>query len=219
MPPAERVRRAEVDKRPIVAALFAAAGVSFPPKALLFRAFKQDRELEIWAASERSAPLTLVTTYQICRISGDLGPKRREGDRQVPEGFYHIHYLWPDSAYHLELKIGYPNDLDRHLSEHVPEGPGGEIMIHGSCASVGCLAMSDERIEEIWSIASAFQKGDDRVIVHIFPARDMAALLRDEDYRRHWAFWANLKEGYDLFERTHRLFRVEADWHARYWFR
>jgi hypothetical protein len=219
MPPDERVRRAEADKRPIVERMFAAAGVNFPPEALLFRAFKQEKELEVWAASKRGGPLSLIATYEICRLSGDLGPKRKEGDLQVPEGFYHLHYLWPDSAFHLELKVGYPNDLDRHLSDHFKEGPGGNIMIHGSCASVGCLAMTDERIAELWVMASAFQRGDDKVAVHIYPARDMAALLRDEEHKKHWSFWANLKEGYDLFERTHRLFRVEADWHARYWFK
>jgi murein L,D-transpeptidase YafK len=146
-------------------------------------------------------------------------PERREGDRQVPEGFYRLQYLWPDSAFHLEMRVGYPNDLDAHLSEHVPEGPGGNIMIHGSCASAGCLAMTDERIEELWVMASAFQQGDRRVAVHIFPARDMAGLLRENEHPEHRAFWENLREGYDLFERTRRLFRVEADWHAKYLFR
>ncbi len=204
------------------AALRYSLGVAFPPGQLLFRAFKRDRELEVWAASKPApsgAPLSLVATYQVCGLSGDLGPKRKEGDEQVPEGFYKLAYLWPNSAYHLEMKVGYPNDLDRRLSEHLPDGPGGNIMIHGSCASLGCLAMTDERVEELWVMATAFQQGEQRVHVHIFPARDMDGLLRDREYAQHWTFWGNLKEGYDRFESTHRLFRVEADWHAKYLFR
>jgi hypothetical protein len=219
LPPDERARRAEATRRAVVEELFAAAKVTFPPGALLFRAFKQDKRLEVWAASEKGGRLSLITEYEICQLSGDLGPKRREGDMQVPEGFYKIQYLWPDSAFHLEMKVGYPNDLDRHLSEHTPEGPGGNIMIHGSCASAGCLAMTDERVEELWTMASAVHHGEERVHVHIFPARDLAGLLREPGHEDQRAFWENLKEGYDLFERTRRLPHVDADWHARYLFR
>jgi murein L,D-transpeptidase YafK len=203
----------------VVEGLFAAARVPFPPSALLFRAFKKERELEVWASPSGDAPMTLVATYEVCGLSGDLGPKRREGDRQVPEGFYRIHYLWPNSNYHLEMKIGYPNDLDRHLSDQIHEAPGGDIMIHGTCASIGCLAMSDERVEELWVMASSFQIGDRRVHVHIFPTRDIPALLRDAGYERHHHFWENLQEGYLRFERDHRLFTTSADWHAKYIYR
>jgi hypothetical protein len=217
--PEERVRRAEQTRLGVVKQLFAAAGVAFPPKSMLFRAFKRDKELEVWASSDRGGKLSLIAVYEICALSGALGPKRREGDGQVPEGFYRLNYFWPNSNYHLEMKVGYPNDLDRHLSERVPEGPGGNIMIHGTCASIGCLAMTDERVEELWVMASPVQQGDDRVHVHIFPARDLAALLKEPGYEEHRAFWTNLKEGYDLFERTRKIPRVEADWHARYLFR
>jgi murein L,D-transpeptidase YafK len=217
--PDERAQRAVEARTPVVKGLFAAAGVRFPPEQMLFRAFKQEHELEVWAGAEAGGPLTRIAVYEICGLSGDLGPKRREGDGQVPEGFYKIHYLWPNSSYfHLEMKVGYPNDLDRHLSEKVPEGPGGDIMIHGTCASIGCLAVSDERVEELWTMASAVHVGERRVHVHIFPARDMAALLRDPAYAPHHRFWANLQEGYERFEKDHRLFRVTADWHARYLF-
>jgi hypothetical protein len=215
--PEERARQAVEARLPIVKQLFAAAQVEFPPGQMLLRAFKKERELEVWASTGQLGPLVLVATYEICGLSGVLGPKRREGDRQVPEGFYKIQYLWPNSSYfHLEMKIGYPNDLDRHLGDQTPEGPGGDIMIHGTCGSAGCLAVGDERVEELWTMASAFHGGDRRIHVHIFPARDIAALLRDLAYARHHPFWANLLEGFDRFERDHCLFRVTADWHLRY---
>lgn len=219
LPPDERARRAVESRRATVEGLFAAAKVPFPPAEMLFRAFKQEHELEVWASAAKGAPMSLVATYTICNLSGELGPKRREGDAQVPEGFYKIQYLWPNSRYHLELKVSYPSELDRRLAEKASEPPGGNIMIHGSCASLGCLAMTNERIEELWTMASAFHGGDRRVHVHIFPARDIPALLRDPARAEHHRFWANLQEGVERFERSHRLFEVDADWRARYVFR
>lgn len=214
--PAEREARAIEARSSVVKGLFDAAGVAFPPKALLFRAFKRDRELEVWAASKKDAPLTHVTTYGICRISGELGPKRAEGDYQVPEGFYTIHYLWPISNYHLEMKVGYPNASDRILGSR---SPGGDIMIHGSCASIGCLSMSDERIEELWVMASPVTKAGAKVHVHIFPARDLAGLLADKELSKNAPFWGNLKEGLDAFESAHKLPAVGVDWRGRYTFK
>jgi murein L,D-transpeptidase YafK len=92
-------------------------------------------------------------------------------------------------------------------------------MIHGACASIGCLAMQDERAEELWTMASAFHVGERRVRVHIFPARDIPALLRDPSSSEHHRFWENLQEGVVRFEKDHRLFDTWADWHARYYFR
>lgn len=216
-PHEERVRQAEAARRGVVQKLFADAGVSFPPAELLFRTFKQERELEVWAASHKGAAMTRVATYEICRMSGELGPKRREGDMQVPEGFYRIQYYWPISNYHLEMKVGYPNASDRVLGGREP---GGDIMIHGSCASIGCIAMGDERIEELWVMGTSLQASGERAHVHVFPARDMAALALSSDarYQAHKAFWANIKEGLDLFEKTRRLPKVSIDWRGRYAF-
>lgn len=199
----------------VVEKLFADAGVPFPPASLLFRAFKTQKELEVWAAPQKDAPMKLVATYGICRISGEVGPKRSQGDAQVPEGFYTIHYYWPVSAYHLEMKVGYPNASDKVLGA---KDPGGDIMIHGACASIGCLAMSDERAEELWVMAQTVDKRGSKVHVHIFPSRDMASLLQDSQHQRHWAFWTNLKEGFDRFEQTKRLPKVNIDWRGRYLF-
>ncbi|HZO13913.1 MAG TPA: L,D-transpeptidase family protein [Polyangiaceae bacterium] len=208
---AERSRRAHLEKSEIVRDLFERAGVSLPPAQFLLRAYKQERELEVWAASSADEPLVHVTTYAICAASGELGPKRREGDQQVPEGFYKIEYLWPDSDFYLAMKVGYPNVSDKILGN--PTAPGGDIMIHGACASIGCLAMSDERIQELWVMASHAQKRG-RIHVHIFPTRDPASLTDP----RHEAFWNNIYEGHALFEQSHRLADVRIDHHGRYHF-
>ena len=214
--PKEREEHAAATRTRVVQKLFADAGVAYPPAELLFRTFKKDKELEVWAASEKGGAMRHVTTYEVCRMSGNVGPKRAEGDMQVPEGFYTIQYYWSISNYHLEMKVGYPNVSDQVLGSRQP---GGAIMIHGSCASVGCIAMGDERVEELWVMARAFHSTNRRVNVHIFPARDMKALLEDAAHDRHRAFWSNIKEGLDRFEATRRLPAISVDWRGRYAFR
>lgn len=216
IPYAARDAHAFSARSTVVKELFAAAHVSFPPASLLFRAWKSERELEVWASSSKDEPLSKVATYGICRLSGELGPKRSEGDGQVPEGFYTIHYLWSTSNYHLEMKVGYPNASDKILGTREP---GGDIMIHGACASIGCLSMSDERAEELWVMASSVMKAGAKVHVHIFPARDFADLLANKDRERNWDFWRNIKEGLDAFEQTRRLPVVGVDWKGRYTFK
>ena len=190
---------------------FAAAGAPFPPAAIYLRAFKREGVLELWA-SAASGRYALVESYPICAASGLLGPKRREGDGQVPEGFYRLNDFNPASAYHLSLGIDYPNAADRRRGER---HPGGAIYIHGDCVTIGCIPITDERIEELYIAAVLARSGGQSLIpVHVFPARlsgaGMATLERD--YGGSPAllgFWRNLKEGYDRFERDRRPPRVE----------
>jgi hypothetical protein len=208
-----RSQRAIDARLPVVKDLFAQAGVAFPPAEIAFVAYKQENQLEVWASAEKGGRAERIATYGICAASGVLGPKRYEGDRQVPEGYYVLQYGWAESNYHLEMKVSYPNMVDKVLGPRT-KSLGGEIMIHGACASIGCLAMGDERAEELWVMMKTM--GDARVKVHIYPARDMASLLRDPEYAQHHAFWQNLKEGRDRFEREHRFPSVKADWHGVY---
>jgi len=198
---------------PVVRELFARAGVTFPPRQLLFRGYKKEKRLEAWASDELSGPLTHVTTYEICYASGELGPKRREGDFQVPEGFYRVGMYNPQSSYHLSMLVSYPNPSDRVFGER--GNLGGEIMIHGNCVSIGCLAMSDERVEELWVMARLAARP---VHVHLFPTRQIQALLDSGAHPEHHDFWRNLQQGHALFERAHELPRVRVSREGRYLF-
>ena len=142
-----RVRAARNHAQPGLEELFKNAGLTYPPRRIFLRLFKLEAECELWAASQANGQLTKIKTYAICATSGELGPKRREGDGQVPEGFYHISAFNPWSSFHLSLKIDYPNASDHILSDR--RRPGGDIFIHGSCVTIGCVPLRDGPIEEI----------------------------------------------------------------------
>ena len=193
------------------------AGVTFPPKRIYLRAFKHERKLEVWGSNSVSEPFKLIHTYQIAMMSGKLGPKRREGDLQVPEGLYRIDRFNPKSQFHLSLGIDYPNASDRKRSD--PAKPGGDIFIHGSNRSIGCLAMTDPKIEEIYLLAlEAKRKGQSKIPVHVFPFRQTAAnqSRHSAAYPEHAGFWNELKPFYDHFERTKQLPSFKVDSGGRY---
>lgn len=161
------------------------------------RIFKQEAQLEIWIKDE--AEFKLFNTYPICTFGfGGLGPKLAEGDGKAPEGFYFVkaNQLNPYSSYHLSFNLGYPNAYDRAHNR-----TGSALMVHGNCVSVGCYAMTDAKIEEIYTIVdAALNKGQDYFRVHVFPFK-----MSDENMIKHkdsqWiGFWRNLKEGYDYFD-------------------
>jgi len=129
----------------------AEGGIESDQLALLLRAFKREAELEIWGKNKRDETFQLLVTYPICASSGTLGPKRREGDRQVPEGVYYIDRFNPRSQYHLSLGLNYPNASDVIRGD--PMAPGSDIFIHGKCVTIGCLPMTDPVIEEIYQLA------------------------------------------------------------------
>jgi len=133
---------------------FERAGVPYPPKLLTLVALKEERRLEVYAAASSQKP-AFITSYPILAASGRLGPKLREGDLQVPEGIYGIESLNPNSLYHLALRIDYPNEFDHsHAQAEGRTTLGGDIMIHGSDGSVGCLAMGDETAEDLFVLSA-----------------------------------------------------------------
>ncbi len=161
---------------------------------IFIRIFKEERTLELWI--EQDDTFGLFREYPICAMSGELGPKTRQGDRQAPEGFYFVppSAMHPTSTFHLSFNLGYPNSYDRYHNR-----TGSALMVHGNCVSIGCFAMTDPVIEEIWTIAvKAFEGGQPFFRVHIFPFRDMIESLRDD--MQWYDFWANLADGYDYFE-------------------
>ncbi|MEM7626859.1 MAG: L,D-transpeptidase family protein [Planctomycetota bacterium] len=133
---------------------FADAGVAYPPSRVVLLATKDDARLELWAADDDPA-FRLVHVYPILKLSGVSGPKLREGDRQVPEGVYAIEGLNPNSSYHLSMKLDYPNAFDlARAAEDGRDNPGSNIFIHGKALSVGCLAMGDPAIEELFVLVA-----------------------------------------------------------------
>jgi murein L,D-transpeptidase YafK len=200
---------------------FAAKGLQWPARNMYVRSFKYDGQLEIWVANSRKEPYKLFKTYRVCAMAGSLGPKRMQGDYQVPEGFYFINEFNPNSNYFLSLGLNYPNASDRILSD--PVRPGGEIYIHGSCVTVGCIPVTDQQIDEIYLLA-AFAKnaGQDFIPVHIFPVRyntkksiDYLANLTKNDPKLK-AFAANLEAVYDHFEITRQLPVIMVNSHGEY---
>lgn len=140
----------------------------WPARYVYIRSFKYDSELEVWVKNSSQEKYKLFKTYKICALAGTLGPKRMAGDYQTPEGFYYINEFNPKSEYHLSLGLNYPNASDRILSDSLQ--PGGDIYIHGSCVTTGCIPITDNQIEELYTIcAHAKDMGEDFIPVHIFP--------------------------------------------------
>jgi murein L,D-transpeptidase YafK len=173
---------------------------------ILVRLFKQEAELEVWKQN-RSGKFEILKTYPICRWSGDLGPKVREGDRQAPEGFYSISpaQMNPASAYYLSFNTGYPNAYDRALGH-----TGSELMVHGDCSSRGCYAMTDEQIAEIYSLGrESFFGGQKAFQFQAYPFHMTPINMAKHRNNPNMPFWRMIKEGYDHFEITHQEPRVD----------
>jgi murein L,D-transpeptidase YafK len=201
-----RVRGAMEEKGPRVTKMLAENGLSASDLDVLIVAYKDEGVLELYGKRHAGKAYRPVSTYRVVARSGVLGPKSEQGDRQVPEGFYHIERFNPVSSFHLSLGINYPNAADRRRSR--AEKPGGDIFIHGSSVTVGCLPITDDKIKELYLYAVFARNNGQRVIpVYIFPFRMNDANMRAFT-RRHaenpslMAFWRNLKQGYDRFMAT-----------------
>ncbi|MFT4097525.1 MAG: hypothetical protein QM651_10400 [Rhodoblastus sp.] len=167
---------------------------------IVIRTYKKESELEIWKRRKTDGKYALLKTYPMCRWSGQLGPKTREGDRQVPEGFYSISpgQMNPNSNYYLSFNVGYPNAYDRALGRS-----GGMIMVHGDCSSAGCFSMTDNQIGEIYAVArEAFGGGQREIQMQSYPFRMTAENLAKHRLDPNMPFWKQLKDGSDHFEVT-----------------
>jgi murein L,D-transpeptidase YafK len=165
---------------------------------VMIRIFKQESELELWVRSQ--GRFELFATYPVCFWSGKLGPKLREGDRQAPEGFYSVglQQLYPKGRRPRSFDIGFPNTLDRSFAR-----TGSYIFVHGGCTSIGCFAMTNPVMDEIYALSErALHEGQDRIDVHVFPFRMTEANLAAHAESEWHEFWESLKDAYDLFERT-----------------
>lgn len=211
--PTDRVALARVERGKFIADKYHAVAVDYPGE-IYVRWFKREAVLELWARNA-GRRFRLVATYPILATSGVPGPKRREGDRQVPEGFYQIDRFNPRSNFHLSLGLNYPNAADRVHAD--PQAPGSDIFIHGGDVTIGCAPIGDELIEELYLAAlDAQAAGQTRIAVHIFPAR-----MSGPEWERYSAettrerpelkaFWEQLAPAYVSFERRRLVPDIEV---------
>ena len=174
---------------------------------IMLRIFKEESTLEVWKQT-RNGRYALLETFEICKWSGELGPKIKEGDRQAPEGFYEITpaLMNPNSSYHLAFNLGYPNQFDRSHNR-----TGTHLMVHGACSSRGCYAMTDQQVQDIYGLARESFKGGQRSFqVQAFPFRMTAENLAKHRKSEHYEFWRMLKSGYDHFEVTKQPPKIDV---------
>lgn len=217
-----RVRAAMLEKDDILRKRFEGQGLVYPPENLFIRAFKREKVLEVWTFSSTDSTYKKVHDYPICRTSGRLGPKRREGDLQIPEGFYNIDRFNPKSNFYLSLGINYPNRADQILG--VKGNLGGDIFLHGGCVTIGCIPITDEYIKEVyWLAVQAKSNGQAKIPVHVFPTKldndSMKQLKKNTSADETLiGFWENLQSGYQWFETHHKLPNISVNLDGTYRF-
>jgi murein L,D-transpeptidase YafK len=216
-----KVKNAFIHKNDSIKRAFQKAELKWPPKEIYIRSFKYDSQLEVWGRNDRHESFKLVKTYKICALSGTMGPKRMDGDFQVPEGFYYINEFRPNSSYHMALGINYPNVSDKLLSDSIK--PGSDILIHGSCVTQGCIPIQDNQIEELYLMAAyAHASGQEFIPVHIFPIRfnidkDIQFLKRSSrDEVEYKMFINKMQLVFQYFEQNKKLPIITTDSNGEY---
>lgn len=199
----ERVKTAYKEKEATVQKKLGGLELELNNFNLLITVFKSEQEMVIYAKNKTEKKYKKLAVYPVCASSGELGPKRKQGDGQVPEGFYHIERYNPSSSYHLSLGVSYPNKSDQLKS--TAGNLGGDIFIHGECVTIGCMPMTNDKIKEIYIYAiQAKNNGQNKIPVYIFPFKFTGSNIAKykNEYRDNKSlldFWDNLKSGYDRF--------------------
>ncbi len=201
----ERVRQAKIEKQALLKKELEACGLSYPPQQIFMRIFKHEKTLELWVKENNQ--YELFKNYPFCYASGKLGPKRKQGDLQVPEGIYYIDRFNPASKFHLSLGINYPTAEDKKLAHS--NDAGGDIFIHGNCVSMGCVAITDSLIKEVyWLAVLAKSAGQQKIPVHLFPFQlnhTFKWWRFTFQYRQHQTFWETLLPQFNYFEKHKML--------------
>jgi murein L,D-transpeptidase YafK len=214
-----RVAKAYASKGKVVDNLLHSKNVSTTDYDLFLRAFKKEQKLEVWAKNKTQSIFKRIKTYDFCTFSGILGPKRRTGDLQIPEGVYRVTNFNPESSYHLSFKIDYPNKSDLFFADK--KTPGNDIYIHGDCVSIGCIPLGDDNIEELYLIAAKAKNAGGEIRVHIFPSHMNKTAYTElleghKDNPEMLSFWANLKPVYEAFQNSKKLPSIKVDSKGRY---
>ena len=216
----ERVRTSIKDKQRIIEKKLTENQITIDNLNLLIVAYKNSDRLDIYAKKKQKSVYKKIISYKICSRSGKLGPKRKHGDKQVPEGFYHIDRFNPASKFYLSLGINYPNLSDKRKSK--ANNLGDNIFIHGSCSTIGCLPMTNNYIKEIYLLAVyAKNSGQSKIPVYIFPFE-----MTDKNFANHVIrhkkdvelinFWKNLKVGYDKFMKDGKELNIKVNKNGDY---
>jgi murein L,D-transpeptidase YafK len=209
-----RVREAYEEKWDSLKELIKNKGFEADKFKIFIRVFKDEGVLEAWISKSSEEKFILLKTYQIAASSGDLGPKRKQGDLQVPEGFYRIAVFNPSSNYHLSLGINYPNQSDKIIGR---EKLGGDIYIHGSDVTIGCVPITDDKIKELYILATEARSiGQKNIYVHIFPFKLDEKILNLYKNNDNYAFWKDLQKGYLFFNQNKKLPFVQIDKAGKY---
>lgn len=195
----QRVRVAKAQKGSKIDAMLSKNGIDKDAFNLFVRGIKDEKKLEIWAKNKNESAYKMINSYDFCASTGELGPKRRSGDKQIPEGFYTVDRFNPESAYYLSFRINYPNESDLYFADKL--NPGDNIFIHGDCITIGCIPIGDENIKELYLLAAMAQDSGS-INVHIFPTRmdkGMSEISKgaNADLKK---FWNSLQPGYTAFE-------------------
>jgi L,D-transpeptidase catalytic domain len=219
-PASGRVDYAAEQTLPRIEKLFAAKGLTFPPGEVFIRGLKKERLLQLWARKNSRDKFVMIKKYPFCSSSGDLGPKRQEGDMQIPEGFYRVSYFNPSSSFCLSMRVNYPNASDRVFG--VKGRLGGDIMIHGDCVTIGCIPITNDGIMELYTIAWKTRAKSGRAPeVHLFPF-DMTETVEDTWLQLAGGdetiveFWKTLKPGFEYFNAQKKLPRITVGADGRY---
>lgn len=197
----KRVKDAYTNKWPALAAELKAKNINSSSLEVFIRIFKKEKELELWVKNKSDLKYTLLKKIPVCASSGDLGPKRQEGDYQVPEGIYDIPSFNPNSSYYLAMLVGYPNKSDRILKTNTHAG--GEIMIHGNCVTIGCVPLQDDPVKDVYMLCVEAKNNNTSPRVEIYPCRftpENIKLLSGTYNESKNKFWENIKPGYTYFE-------------------
>ncbi len=206
-----RVKTAYDNSEATVKKYFSDKNLSYSGFQLFIRAFKKEKKVEIWIKEKNKETYSFLHAYNFCASSGTLGPKRKEGDLQIPEGIYTINHFNPVSNFYLSLGIDYPNAADKILSDKLK--PGGLIYIHGNCVTVGCIPITDDKIKELYILAvEAKNNGQEKIPVHIFPTHLSDKNLNEINnaFNVYSSFWKNLQPIYQDFETSKKLKKVKV---------
>ena len=215
----QRVQAANREKGKAVSDLLSSKVINSNSFDLFLRAFKKEQKLEVWAKNKADDNFILLKSYEYCASTGVLGPKRRSGDRQIPEGFYEVDLFNPQSQYLLSFRINYPNKSDLVFADKL--NPGDNIFIHGHCVTIGCIPIGDENIQELYLLAAKAKSSGGKINVHIFPT-----IMNEQNYKTIndefgtdaslLAFWSWLKPGYDAFENSKKLPNIVIEDSGKY---